>query len=177
MTSKHSAATVAAIIQQRIESDVAEHVLTALKPCHGQLITTRLLDKLPGGRVEWRLTRNYGWTEVKNRAYLSSQGGSSDGVCLMLVRTEASVPLDVTWVERENPAYFAGRRERNAQRAQALADTGLLERFAFVLNEIEDVRQQLAVAREQFAGYVNRGPLSPDRYEFERACGLREKEK
>jgi len=175
MVSKHSASTIAALITSRIEPDTAERVLDALRPLDGHLITTRLLDKLPGGRTKWRLSRAYGWTEIKNDAYVRSQASSSDGVCLMLVRSEASVPLDVAWVERENPAYFSGRRERNQRRAEALADRPMLTRLAFVMNEIEDLHAKLALAKATFQTFTEHdAPCGPDRYELERACGLRE---
>lgn len=178
MDPKHTATTLAALIAKDMEPQTAEEVLHALKPYDGQLITTRLLDKLPGGRVEWRLSRNYGWTEIRNRVYLSSGGDRRDGVNLMLARSEASVPLSVSWVEKENPAYFAGRRERNALRARAIADRALLTRLATVMNEIEDWLHKLHFSREQFATFVAYGePCSPARYDLERACGLREEAK
>jgi hypothetical protein len=175
MKPKHTAASVAALITQNIEPSTAEEVLDALRPLHGALITTKMLDKLPGGRVEWRLSRAYGWTEFKNRAYISSGGDRREGVCLMVARSESSVPLDIEWVERENPAYFAGRRQRNAQRIQALANAELLARIAILMNEIEDTNIRRALQHRQFAVFVDHGePLNPDRYELERACGLRE---
>lgn len=175
MTPKHTAQTLAALIERRREPETAEAVLHALRPHHGQLITTRLLDKLPGGRVEWRLSRTMGWTEIVNDAYRKTQGNAPDGLRLIIARSEAAVPLDVPWVERENVAYFAGRRERNKQRDAALADTEMLTRFSFVMNEIEDLHHKLAFARKSFEVFVEHDkPCSPDRYEFERACGLRE---
>jgi len=78
-------------------------------------------------------------------------------------------------VERDNPAYFAGRRERNQQRTAALADPPMLTRLAFVMNEIEDLQSRLALAKKSFAAFVEHGaPCSPDRYALERACGLRD---
>jgi hypothetical protein len=172
MTPTHTAGTLAALIERRREPDTADIVLAALRSHNGQLITTRLLDKLPGGRVEWRLARTMGWTEIVNGAYRKSQGNAPDGLRLIIARSEASVPLDVAWVERENPAYFAGRRERNALRDQALADPSLLTRLATVMNEIEDLRYKLTFAEQTFFELAD-GPAGPDRYELERACGMR----
>jgi hypothetical protein len=175
---KHTANSVAALITKNMEPQTAEDVLAALKPLDGQLITTRLLDKLPGGRIEWRLSRHLGWTEIKNRVYLSTGGEHREGVCLMLARSEASVPLSVEFVERENPAYFAGRRQRNDLRTAALANPELLTRVAFIMNEIEDINLKRTLAKKQFAAFVDHGePLSPDQYALERACGLREEKK
>jgi len=174
-THRHTAESLTALIASRLEPDNAERVLEALKPLHGTLITTRLLDKLPGGRVEWRLSRHHGWTELANRAQQSTRGDSPDAVNLILARSEVSVPLDVPWVERENSRYFAGRRERNALRAQAVADKPMLTRLAFVMNEIEDLQHKLKFAKKTFAAFVADGePCHPERYELERACGLRD---
>ena len=152
--SRHTAASIAALISKNVESSAAEDVLEALKPLHGQLITTRLLDKLPGGRVEWRLSRTFGWTEIKNRAHVTSGGDSREAVSLMVARSEASVPLDVTFVEKANPKCFAERRKRNAQRAKALSDARLLERVAVLMNEIEDVNRKHQHVRKQFAVFL-----------------------
>jgi hypothetical protein len=178
MEPKHTPASVAALITKNIEPATAEEVLVALMPLDGQLITTRLLDRLPGGRVEWRLARHYGWTEIKNRAYISTGGEHREGICLILARSEASVPLDVALVERENPAYYSGRRQRNALRLAALANAELLSRIALLMNEIEDSNGIRAAQQRQFAAFVNTGePLNPDQYDLERACGLRQEKK
>jgi len=175
---RHTPESVAEEVADSMEPQTAEDVLEALKKCDGQAITTRLLDKLPGGRVEWRLSRQLGWTEIKNRAYVNSSGASPQGICLMLARSEASVPLSVAWVERENPAYFAGRRERNALREKALADKQLLTRAAFLFNEIEDINAKRRAKTKEFAVLVeHREPLSPVKYKLERVCGLREDDK
>jgi hypothetical protein len=172
---KHTLDTLTALIRKNIEPGTAELVLDALRVIDGQLITTRVLDKLPGGRVEWRLSRQMGYTEIRNRAYISSQGSSPDGVCLTLARSEASVPLLTTWVERENPAYFAGRRERNALREKALSDPPMLSKLAALMNEIEEINARLACAETRFSEFVDYGqPCHPDKYDLERACGLRE---
>src|SRR4051812_8004450 len=101
---KHTVASVTTLIASRIEPQTAEEVLQILRPLDGTPITTQLLDKLPGGRVEWRLRRQLGWTEIANRAYTSTGGASREGVCLTLARSEGTVPLAVDYVERENPA-------------------------------------------------------------------------
>lgn len=175
MEGKHTAESVAALIRQNVEPQTAEDVLDALQPLEGHDITTRILDRLPGGRVEWRLSRNLGWTELKNRAYISTGGEKREGVCLIIARSERSVPLSVAFVERENPAYFAGRRERNRLRLAALRDPALLARLAALMNEIEDVNARHAALTQRFAGFVEHGqPFNPDKYDLERACGLRE---
>lgn len=171
----HTAESVAAIVSQHIEPNSADEVLTVLRKCDGQLITTRLLDKLPGGRVEWRLSRALGYTELRNRAYLSSGGIHRDGINLVLARGETSEPLAANWVERENPQYFKNRRERNALRMRALNDHDLLQRVAQLFNRLEELNRARAECRAQFLLLVAHGePLSPDQYVLERVCGLRE---
>jgi|SRR5262245_9780440 len=176
MDGKHTASSVASLITHEVEPDNAEHVLAALAPQHGKPITTRLLDHLPGGRVEWTLRRQYGWTEIVNRAERGTRGDTREALRLILARSETSVPLDVPWVERENANVFAGRRERNQLRSVALADEPLLTRMAFTMNEIEDLQAKLAFAKKTFAALVEHdSPLHPDRYTLEAACGLRER--
>lgn len=160
----HTAASVAALIERNMEPTTAEDVLAALKQVNGQPITPRLLDHLPGGRVEWRLSKQLGTTELKNRAYMRD---AREGVCLVLAKSDE---VSAAFVELANPTYFRLRRERNALRALALdpANVPLLERAASLCNEF-------ALARQQLAALVRDGePLSPDRIDIERACGLRE---
>ena len=172
METRHTVASVAALIAKNVEPEIAEEVLLALRPLDGQLITARMLDKLPGGRVEWRLSRTLGWTEIRNRANVRNK---RDGVMLLLARSDQSVPLSIQFVERENAEFLEGRRQRNALRAQALADVELLSRVASLMNEIEDLNQKHQTVKQQFAAFLESGePLSPDQYELERACGLRE---
>jgi len=171
-TDMHTPTSLTTLIANHLEPDHADRVLAALKPLDGQLITTRLLDKLPGGRVEWRLTRDMGYTKVANRAYKHHR---AEGIELMLARSEGSVPLDVAWVERENPHQFAGRRERNALRAQAMANKEALAKLAAVMNELEDLQKRVAAAKVTFAAYTgDNTPYRVVRYELERACGLRD---
>jgi hypothetical protein len=168
---RHTATSVATVIRHNLEPDTAEQVLAALKQLDGHAITARLLDKLPGGRVEWRLHRVLGEIEIRNRAYLREK---REGVRLTLARNnEETVSAD--FVERQNPSYFKELRERNALRSQALADPALLERVAVLFNEIEEINEKKALAHKRFAVFVTPGePLSPDRIHFERAIGLRE---
>src|SRR5262245_32324940 len=96
-TRRHTTASVAEILRKTIEPDSAEEALTALKKLDGQPITQRLLDKLPGGRVEWRLNKQLGDTELRNRAYTRAK---RDGVCLTLARNSETV--SAAFVEQAN---------------------------------------------------------------------------
>ena len=174
MTTKHTLESLTRMITKKIEPPLADAVLDALKRIEGQLITTRVLDKLPGGRVEWRMSRTLGFTEIRNRSFMTSQGSSLDSICLKLAKSESSVPVDAAWIERENVDHYAGRRQRNALRAKALADVGMLSRVAGIMNDIEAINEQLRVAKATLCDFTKDGaPLHPERYDVEKACGLR----
>src|SRR5215475_2256925 len=93
---EHTARTLSALIQSRWEIDLPEKVLDSLRPLNGKAITTRLLDKMPGGKEKWYLIRHYGWTSLRNNSYRI--GDYENGMEIMLARSETSVPLDVAWV-------------------------------------------------------------------------------
>lgn len=79
----------------------AAAVFAALTRLDGQVITKRLLDRLPGGRLEWRLAHEFGYTLLRDRRYCR---GAEDGIELLLAPPSgAPVPLDVAWVRRANP--------------------------------------------------------------------------
>src|SRR5687767_1157643 len=109
----HTRQSVSDLIQSRWESDLPDKVLDALRPLEGKAITTRLLDRLPGRKENWRLERHYGWTSLQTKGYGRDWVKEDESLDIMLVRSEASMPLDLAWVEENNPAYFKGRRERN----------------------------------------------------------------
>lgn len=171
----HTANTVADLIQEHWESDLPDAVLEALRPLDGKPVTKRLLDKLPGGKDVWILERAYGMTQIKNRVYSQSQGSAKGGISLLLAHREDAFPLDVNKVEKENPAYFSGRRERNHARMEARNNRELLQQMADVMNDAERAQAALANARKCFEALAGYGePFSPDRYDLERACGLDE---
>jgi hypothetical protein len=166
---RHTSASVAQIVTDQIEPETAEQVLGVFKRLDGQTITTRLLDQLPGGRVEWRLHRQLGELELRNRAYLRAK---HDGVRLTLAQ-QNQTNLSADFIEQQNSHYFKDRRARNTQRAKALANPALLERVAIVFNEIEEIHAKYRLANRQFDALVRPGePLSPDRHALARACGL-----
>jgi hypothetical protein len=167
--------TVSAIIAARQESDLPDRVLEALRPFAGKMVTTRIVDKMPGGRDVWRLRRQYGMTHLENDVYLSSQGSDENGVSLLLAYTESSFPLDLQFVEDRNTAYFAARKHRNHRRMEARNDGEALDRMAEALNRIQDARAALEAALQDFGELTAYDSVfDPDRYAFERACGLRD---
>jgi hypothetical protein len=141
----HNAASVAATIKASLESNEPDAILNALGPYAGKNITTRLEKVLPEG---WSLQRFYGWTQLVNDEYRRQSGNR--GIRLILARTEASVPLDLAFVESENPAYFAGRRERNADRLAALSNLPRLTALADAMNAVEEAEAKLAAAKHQY---------------------------
>jgi len=172
----HTHQTVHDLLQARWESDLPDRIITALRPYAGKNITTRLLEVLPGGRHEWRMQRKFGWTELTSANY--ARTGGREDMRLILARTESSVPLDLALVERENPAWFAGRRERNHARMEAMNTKAALDAMADAMNAVQAAQAALARATEQFAALTEHdAPFNADRYELERACGLRQESK
>lgn len=158
-------------LQEEWESDLPDKVLEALRAFDGKPITTRMLAKLPEGHT-WHLRRQYGMTHLVNDAYIRED--YSKGLNLLLCHTESSVPLDIRQVEERNPAYFAGRRERNHSRMEAMNTREDLDRMARVLNQVHCAIAELDAATrelEKLTGYGKR--FAADQYTWERLAGLR----
>lgn len=167
--------TVHDLIQAGWESDLPDRVLQALRAFEGKPITTRLESKMPalpnGGT--WRLIRHYGWTVIQSSTYGTPEGYANGTSCeLMLARSEASVALDTAWVEKENPAYFSARRERNHARMEAMNTKETLDACALAMSRADAAicyaRKALAEL-EALTGYGTN--LHPDSYAIQRACG------
>jgi|ERR1041385_9078872 hypothetical protein len=168
----HTAHTLRALIQARWESDLPDKVLEILKKENGKNITTRLVDKMPKESGPWYLIRHYGWTSLGNDAYRRGDYGK-DAMEIMLARSEASVPLDAAWVEKENAAYYSARKARNHARMEALNSVDELEAVAQAMNDCEQARAQLIAANARLKKLTQYGSkFSPDEYEIERACGM-----
>lgn len=165
------------LIQENWESELPDKVLEALRPFDGKPITTRMLSKLPVSSPDnpWRLRREYGMTHLVTLDYLR-YSGNKGGISLLLCHTESSIPLNVREVEEKNPAYFSARKQRNHARMEAMNTRELLDgavtaanRVAHALAELQDAIRDLD---DRFTGYGK--PLSQDRYDIERAIGLRD---
>jgi hypothetical protein len=169
----HTFQTVADLLQENWESDLPDKVMEALRPFDGKMVTTRMLEKLPGGKGQWVLERAYGMTHIKNRDYWMTHGNAKNGVSLLLGHTEASFPFEWAKLAEKNPAYFSGRKERNHARMGARNTKDLLDRMAAAMNRVERANLELEAARKEFeelAGYGQ--PFAPDRYRLEDECGL-----
>lgn len=168
--------TVHDILQSHWESDLPDRTLQALRAFDGKPITTRLLAKLPtlANGATWRLIRHYGWTSLETSTYGQPQGyRDKTSMSLVLVRTEASVPLDTAWVERENTAYFAARRERNHARMEAMNTKTTLDACAAAMSGCSAALTALQTAMAQLETLTEVGTnLNPDRYTLQKACGV-----
>jgi hypothetical protein len=165
---------VADILQNQWENDIPDQVLNALRPMNGKNITTRILDRLPGGKDVWRLTRNYGMTHIENRDYWHSSGNSREGVNLLVDWRTDSFPLDIAALEKNNAAYFSARKERNHSRMEARNNRELLTSMADAMNKIEAANKALEAAKNEFEALTEYGSaFYADKFELERTCGLR----
>jgi hypothetical protein len=159
-----------------MESDEPDTVLAVLKAHDGKPITKRLLAKLPGGEERWRLRQTAGMTNLEDRDYLHSQGNR--GLSFLMAYALTSVRIDAAWVEKHNPAYFDGRRERNRMRTAAIGSPEACRHFADTLTAYARAKAKLdqaAADLERLTGFGS--PFSPDQYDWERVCGAREERK
>lgn len=162
-TERHTIHTVAALIKSRWESDEPDQVLHALRAFDGKNITTRMIDKLPGGKERWYLRREYGMTHICTRDY--GRSGGEIGYSFMVAHTEASVPFSSVDFESRNACYFSARRERNHKRMEAVNDRDMLQEMADTLNDLDSAQRALTMASERFdvlTGYD--ATFSPDRF-------------
>jgi len=170
----HTFNSVSELIRENWESEEPDKILQALRPMDGKQVTTRILDKLPGGKERWRLRRQYGMTHLEENSYWRTDG--NHGISLLMAHTEASFPLNVNELEQKNAAYFSGRRERNHKRMEASHTRELLEKMADAMNKIERAKAALQAGMAEFDALTAYGePFSQDQYELERACGIRGK--
>jgi hypothetical protein len=166
----HTIQSVRAFVQSQRESDEPDEVLAVLKANDGKQLTKRILDKLPGGAPRWRLSRNAGMTHLETWDYVRS--GGKTGMHFLMAYAEESVVIDAAWVEEHNPAYFKGRRERNASRDEVLQNNGLgqltVQRMVNTLNAYEDAKAKLDAAKETMD---NMSGFDADRYDWEKLAG------
>ena len=143
VSGRHSVSTVRATILAGMESNAPDQILKALAHLDGKNITSRF-DKLVPGFI---ILRRYGWTEFASEEYRRS--GGNRGMRLLLAHTESSVPLSLAFVEKENPSYFAGRRERNAERIALLNDEARMQEIADALNAQEAAEAAVKLAEKR----------------------------
>jgi len=156
-----STASVRQILLSRMESELPDAILAILRQEDGKPLTKRLLAKLPGGEAEWRIRAVAGMTYLETMAYIRSSG--NEGVSLLMAYAEKSVKIDASWVEEHNPAYYAGRRKRNAERRASSESDALCTSMALALDAVQKAHEALRAAEAQleaFTGYDK--PFSAD---------------
>lgn len=169
----HTRQSVSDFLLERTESDLPDKILECLRSYTGKAVTTRILDKLPGGKNEWRLRRQYGMTHLENNAYWRSSGSAEGGISLLLAHTEASFTFDANDMVQRNAAYFSARKERNHTRMEARNDAAKLDRMAAVLNRIERATQELQNAWADLDTLTEYNePFAADKYAFQRLVGV-----
>jgi hypothetical protein len=169
----HTVKSVRAFAESQRESDEPDAILEILKAHDGKPLTKRLLAKLPGGEERWFLHHTAGMmTHLEEREYLRSEG--SRGMHLLLARETKNVTVSATWIEEQNPAYFAGRRERNASRDKIsnIHVSAIAQLMADRLNEYEEAKAKLDEAKANLDKLTD-GPFAADRYDWEKLCGAR----
>lgn len=165
-----TAKLVAALVQARMESDVADDILAVLKLHEGKSLTVRILPLLPDGAERWRITHTSGMTKIEEREYTRSQG--SRGTSLLMSHSVKNVTIDTSFVVAHNPADFAGRLERNKSRRAALNNHGMQYALAMAMNAVRDARGALAQAEADMQRLTigpegEDGAFSADRFMFE----------
>jgi hypothetical protein len=171
-TTMHTIETILAFLRSQRESDEPDAVLAILKMNDGKQLTKRLLARLPGGEERWRLSQFATMTHLETRDY--SRSGGNTGIHLLMAYQTTNVTIDVAWVEANNPAYFKGRRDRNASRDAAANDLGLLRAMVDTLNGYEAAKAKLDEAAKQLESFVGYGqPFAADSYDWERMCGAK----
>jgi hypothetical protein len=158
--------TVRSILTTRMESEVVDEILAILKTMDGKPLTKRILPKLPGDEERWCITQSAGMTSLEEKSYRRTSGNT--GVSLLMAYATANVVIDAKFVEERNPAWFEGRRERNAERRRALEMPAVLALAESLLNDVIRARAALAAAEARLSALTSyKEPLSADRYAWE----------
>jgi hypothetical protein len=182
----HTAKSVRDFLLSQRESDEPDAILAILKAHDGKQLTKRLLAKLPGaapmieGKDRWRISQFATMTHLETRDY--SRSGGNTGMHFLMAYATTNVVIDAAWVEEHNPAYFKGRRERNASRdlvcSQGTLGSAMPQLMADRLNDYEDAKAKLDEAKKNLDALTGYGhAFSADSYDWERLCGAREEKK
>ena len=126
--------------------------------------------ELPGGEERWRISQFATMTHLETWDYRRT--GGNTGIHLLIAYATTNVMIDAAWIEKSNPAYLKGRRERNASRdAIGVAQAALM---ADTLNTYEAAKAQLDEAKKNL-DVLTETSFAADQYDWERLCGAREK--
>jgi hypothetical protein len=173
MAKRYTVEDVRAFILKERESEEPDAILEILRANNGKKYTVHLLRKMPGGEERWRLSGIAGMSHLEERK-------RDDGGISFLTSYDRSGPhvIDAAWVEEHNPAWYLGRRERNAKRDATLADPKMLQDMADALSLYSVAKEALDSAKKNLDRLTSYGqPFSPDEYDWERLCGAREERK
>lgn len=164
------------LIKQR-ESNEPEEILAILKHNIGKRFTVHLLRKLPGGEDRWGYDHTASMTHIKDSEYRKLSGGG--GISLLLsYNSSGPHVVDPNWIEEKNPAYFSGRRKRNALRESLISNESALHDMALVLTRYAHSKEVLVAAKNELDQLTAYGkPFAPDDSEWERLCGAREEKR
>lgn len=170
---------VMAILRQRIESDAPEGILATLRRFDGKKLTIHVLKHLPsdlegmtpGENGAWRILKSFTGVQLVNSTYIRTQGGR--GYSFWITEDESDSTIDCDKIEKRNPSYFAGRRERNVKRMLALKDRDAVRRFAVAINEVIEARGVLQAKLELLGYWTEDDKLfSSDKYKWDELAAL-----
>lgn len=150
------------IINNQMESEFPDEILAALKEKEGKRFDKRVVDflknKFPDKNIRKR--EMITWCSI-------SYDGNESGIMLYYDSSRHVGIVNTQWVEQQNAAYFAVRRERNAGRLALLADEYSMEEIIRRYNamitafcEYKLAQYQLKESRKGFDG-VYLGDLMP----------------
>jgi hypothetical protein len=168
------------LLQAQRESDVPDRLYQALIPHDGKPITTRLVTALQKSAdpvvagMSWRLERAFGMTHLKTREYDRGEYQTGRAYSFLLAYSEGAVPLYLKLLQEKNSCYFDARVKRNHARMEAMNTREALDSMANTMNAVQSALQALERAKAQLETLTAYGePFNPDKYDIERACGLR----
>lgn len=161
---------LAALVQARMESDVADDVLAVLNLHEGKPLTVRILPLLPGGSERWRISHTSCMTKLEEHDYTRTQG--SRGTSLLMAYETKNVTINTAFVVDKNPADFAGRIKRNKNRRAALDQPMAQAALTMAVNAVMAARVALAEAEANLEKFTvgpedEDGTFSADRFVFE----------
>lgn len=146
-------ANLAQIIASSMEpTTITDAVADYAKTRAGKPLTVRDCEKLKQITGQgWHIRKQYGMTHLDNDAYTQahySNISSHESIDLLVAHTETGVlwPEDLA---AKNPAYYAGAKERNAQREALLHDA---KAFAATVKAMESYGKALKALEIAKAG-------------------------
>lgn len=160
---------------------VRELVLKAYEPSEPVTTIARILRERSGKRVDHRLeaalkealpdagisvSHAFGMTRIVWGGWIESQGEQGGAITISASKTTGLV-IDAESIIGNNPAHFAGRMERNANRKVIGEDSLFCDNLAAAIAGFRD-------AYEKLAKLLKRRELGPDRMAFEALAGLRD---